>query len=39
MILPVGPVNSLQFLKLITKKDKKIIEEDLLPVVFVPMVK
>jgi protein-L-isoaspartate(D-aspartate) O-methyltransferase len=38
MILPVGPVNSVQFLKLVTKKDNKIIEKDLLPVRFVPMV-
>jgi protein-L-isoaspartate(D-aspartate) O-methyltransferase len=38
MILPVGPVNSVQYLKLIIKKDKKIIERDLLPVRFVPMV-
>jgi len=38
MILPVGAVNSLQSLKLITKKDKIIIENTLLPVIFVPMV-
>jgi len=38
MIVPVGPVRSLQSLKLITKKNKKIIEKDLLPVMFVPMV-
>ena len=38
MILPVGPVNSVQSLKIVTKKDKKIIEEDLLLVRFVPMV-
>jgi protein-L-isoaspartate(D-aspartate) O-methyltransferase len=39
MIIPVGPVNSLQSLKLLTKKDKRIIEKELLPVMFVPMVK
>jgi protein-L-isoaspartate(D-aspartate) O-methyltransferase len=39
MILPVGPVNSGQSLKLITKKDTKILEKDLLPVIFVPMVR
>jgi len=38
MIVPVGPVRSVQSLKLLTKKDNRIIEEDLLPVVFVPMV-
>jgi protein-L-isoaspartate(D-aspartate) O-methyltransferase len=38
MILPVGPVHSTQSLKLITQKNKKITEQDLLPVVFVPMV-
>jgi protein-L-isoaspartate(D-aspartate) O-methyltransferase len=38
MILPEGPVNSVQFLKLVIKKDNKIIEKDLLPVRFVPMV-
>ena len=38
MIVPVGKVNSVQYLKLITKKDQKIIEKDLLPVRFVPMV-
>ena len=37
MIVPVGPVHSVQYLKLITKLDKKIIESDLLPVRFVPM--
>ena len=37
MILPVGPACSVQILKLIIKKDKKIIEKDLLPVRFVPM--
>jgi len=39
MIVPVGPVYSGQSLKLITKKDKRILEKDLLPVMFVPMVK
>ena len=38
MIIPVGEVNSVQFLKLITKKDGTILEKDLLPVRFVPMV-
>ena len=38
MIIPVGEVNSVQFLKLIVKKDNRIIEKDLLPVRFVPMV-
>jgi len=38
MILPVGPVRSLQSLKLITKRNKRIVEKDLLPVMFVPMV-
>jgi protein-L-isoaspartate(D-aspartate) O-methyltransferase len=38
LILPVGEVSSVQWLKLITKKDNKIIEKDLLPVRFVPMV-
>ena len=37
MIIPIGPVHSVQLLKLITKKDNKIIEQDLLPVRFVPM--
>jgi len=38
MILPVGPVKSVQSLKLVTKKGRRIIEEDLFPVRFVPMV-
>jgi len=38
MILPVGPVNSVQFLKLVIKKENGIIEKDLLPVRFVPVV-
>jgi protein-L-isoaspartate(D-aspartate) O-methyltransferase len=38
MIIPVGDVHSLQFLKLVTKKGNKTIEKDLLPVRFVPMV-
>ena len=38
MIVPVGPVHATQFLKLITKKNSKIIENNLLPVRFVPMV-
>jgi protein-L-isoaspartate(D-aspartate) O-methyltransferase len=38
MIVPVGPVQSVQSLKLITKKDGQITEKELLPVRFVPMV-
>jgi protein-L-isoaspartate(D-aspartate) O-methyltransferase len=38
LILPVGEVNSVQWLKLIIKKDKGIVEKDLLSVRFVPMV-
>jgi protein-L-isoaspartate(D-aspartate) O-methyltransferase len=38
MILPVGPVQSVQSLKLVTKKDNRITEKELLPVRFVPMV-
>jgi protein-L-isoaspartate(D-aspartate) O-methyltransferase len=38
MIIPVGEVHSAQYLKLVTKKGDKIIEKDLLPVRFVPMV-
>ena len=38
MIIPVGPVQAVQALKLITKKGKRISEENLLPVRFVPMV-
>lgn len=38
MVLPVGPVNSVQFLKLVTKKESKTTETNLLPVRFVPMV-
>jgi len=38
MIVPVGPLYSLQSLKLITKKNNKTIEKDLIPVMFVPMV-
>jgi len=37
IILPVGPGGSQQ-LKLVTKKNKSIIEKELLPVMFVPMV-
>jgi len=37
MIIPVGEIHSVQLLKLITKKDNGIVEEDLLPVRFVPM--
>ena len=38
MIIPVGHVQAVQSLKLITKKGEKMVEEDLLPVRFVPMV-
>ena len=38
MIIPVGEVYSVQSLKLIVKKSGKLVEEDLLPVRFVPMV-
>lgn len=38
MIIPVGQTNSVQSLKRVTKKGEKIIEKDLLPVRFVPMV-
>ena len=38
IIVPVGEVYSPQILKLIAKKDGRIIENDLLPVRFVPMV-
>ena len=38
MVVPVGPLHSLQSLKLITKKGKKITEKDLLLVRFVPMI-
>ena len=38
MIVPVGPLYSTQSLKLLTKQNKKIIEKDLIPVMFVPMV-
>jgi protein-L-isoaspartate(D-aspartate) O-methyltransferase len=37
MIIPIGPVNSIQQLKIITKKEKGFIENDLLSVRFVPM--
>ena len=38
MIIPVGPVQAIQSLKLITKKGRRTFEEDLLLVRFVPMV-
>jgi protein-L-isoaspartate(D-aspartate) O-methyltransferase len=38
MLIPVGRIHAVQLLKLITKENGKIIEEDLLPVRFVPMV-
>ena len=39
IIIPVGPAGSVQSLKLLVKKDGRIIEKDLISVVFVPMVK
>ena len=38
MILPIGRVHAVQYLKSIIKKNGKIIENELLPVRFVPMV-
>ena len=38
MVVPVGPVNAVQSLKIIMKKENRVIEKDLLPVRFVPMV-
>ena len=38
MIIPVGKANSVQYLKLTTKKGRQICTTDLLPVRFVPMV-
>ena len=38
MIVPVGPVHFVQYLKLVTKKGKAFTARDLLPVRFVPMV-
>ena len=38
MIIPVGPVHSVQYLKLVTKTGRRITENDLLSVRFVPMV-
>jgi len=38
MILPVGPANSVQYLKLVKKQGGKVTERELLPVRFVPMV-
>jgi len=38
MIIPVGEVDSTQWLKLVTKTDGEIITKDMLPVRFVPMV-
>ena len=39
MIIPVGEIHAAQLLKLITKEERRILEKDLLPVRFVPMVK
>jgi len=38
MIIPVGATGAVQSLKLVVKKDRKIIERDILPVRFVPLV-
>jgi len=38
MIIPVGPIHSTQWLKLITKKDGESTTENLIPVRFVPMI-
>ena len=38
MIIPVGKVNSVQYLKLLTKKGGQVYSTDLLPVRFVPLV-
>ena len=38
MIVPVGTVYSAQLLKIVMKKDGRIVESNLLPVRFVPMV-
>ena len=38
MVVPVGPVNAVQSLKIIMKKENRVMEKDLLPVRFVPMV-
>ena len=38
MIVPIGQTHAVQILKLITKKDKMIYTQDLLPVRFVPMI-
>jgi len=38
MLIPVGAVHSVQSLKIVTKKSGRIVENDLLPVRFVPMV-
>ena len=38
MIIPVGESHSVQFLKMVTKKDGIVASQDLLPVRFVPMV-
>ncbi len=36
MVIPVGAVNAIQYLKLVERKNGKIIEQSLLPVRFVP---
>jgi protein-L-isoaspartate O-methyltransferase len=38
MVIPVGEPHSVQFLKIIKKKDGIVTSQDLLPVRFVPMV-
>jgi protein-L-isoaspartate(D-aspartate) O-methyltransferase len=38
MVVPVGRIHSVQWLKLLIKQNGRLIESDLLPVSFVPMV-
>jgi protein-L-isoaspartate(D-aspartate) O-methyltransferase len=38
MVIPVGPVNKLQYLKVVRKQDGKVTTQNLMPVRFVPMI-
>ncbi|HBX88853.1 MAG TPA: protein-L-isoaspartate O-methyltransferase [Marinilabiliaceae bacterium] len=38
MVIPVGPVNNLQYLKIVKKRDGKVTTDTLMPVRFVPMI-
>lgn len=38
MVIPVGPVNNLQYLKIAKKRDGKVTTDTLMPVRFVPMI-